>query len=146
MPINDHTLYVLVPTSAFHEKKSLCREGQNKGITAGVISVASTTSSQYQKQKKRCTRPLLTVLNNHTFISSNQELVQQCIALARTKKEACERSLQHVQERNLHFKRMLYTIRDMYFYMPSRCQYVKSWETRYVWIDVYNKEEYYWTR
>jgi hypothetical protein len=36
-------------------------------------------------------------------------LVQQRIALARAKKEARERSLQHVQERNLHFKRMIHT-------------------------------------
>jgi hypothetical protein len=58
---------------------------------------------------RRSTRPLFTVLNNHTFIPSNQELVQQRIAVTRAKKEARQRSLHHIQERNLHFKRMLHT-------------------------------------
>lgn len=76
------------------------------------------------------TRPLFTVLNNHTFTPSNQELVQQRLAVARAKKEARQRSLQDVQNRNLLFKRMLGTsssnLPSLYAVKVSVCEELRE--------------------
>lgn len=76
------------------------------------------------------TRPLFTVLNNHTFIPSNQELVQQRLAVARAKKEARQRSLQDALNRNLLFKRMLSTnssnLSSLYAVKVSVCEELRE--------------------
>ena len=76
------------------------------------------------------TRPLFTVLNNHTVVPSNQELVQQRLAVALAKKEARQVSRQDVKNRNLLFKRMLDTnstnLPSLYAVKVSVCEELRE--------------------
>lgn len=89
-----------------------------------------TSTRHLLRRSVQRTRPLFTVLNNHTSIQSNQELAQQRLGVARAKKEARQRFLQEVLNRNLLFKRMLDTnssnLSTLYAVKVSVCEELRE--------------------